>query len=232
MKLYQTVCIKKDKIIQLIKIFRTKPVHLYDNSIFIVRRCYNVPMDKREIKTRQAIFSAMADLLADKDFESITVGDILERSKVSRSTFYSHFNKKEDVIKDLCDELFHHVLSPDLKKESGHDFSGYSIFEYKHLLTHFLFHVQEDRVLIKGISSGSAGAMFRQVLRGKLEPLMEACVKSKTIYKEGIDEKLQTKLFTETFIVVLDDWIAKDCQASPIEVADIFHRFSGDASVQ
>ena len=205
---------------------------MFDNYMFIGRRCYNGGMDKREIKTRQAVFNAMADLLKDKDFESITVGDILERSGVSRSTFYSHFNKKEDVIKELCDELFHHVLSPDLKKESGHDFSGYSVFEYKHLLTHLLFHVQEDRALIKGISGGSAGLMFHQALREKLEPLMEACVKSRTIYKDNIDEKLQTKLFMEAFLVILDDWISKDCEASPMEVADVFHRFNGDTSVQ
>ena len=205
---------------------------MFDIYIFFKRWCYNLCMDKREVKTRQAVFEAMADLLKDHDFESITVGDILNRSGISRSTFYAHFNKKEDVIRELCDELFHHVLSPDLKKERGHDFSSYSVFEYKHLLTHLLFHIQEDRALIKGINQGSAGVMFKQVLREKLKPLINACVRSKTLYREGIDPTLQQKLFTESFIVILDDWIEKDCEESPYIIADIFHRFGDETPLQ
>ena len=189
-------------------------------------------MDKREQKTRQAVFDAVASLLKEKDFESISVTDILKRSNISRSTFYAHFAKKEDVIKDLCDELFHHVLSPDLKKEHGHDFSTSSIFDYLHLLTHFLFHIQEDQELIYGISTSSASPMFHEALKEKLLPLMEACIKSHTLYKEGIDPSFQSKIFTELFIDILDEWIVGGCTQAPTEIADIFHRFATDRPLQ
>ena len=189
-------------------------------------------MDKRELKTRQAVFDAISELLMEMDFESITVSDILKRSKISRSTFYAHFCKKEDVIHELCDELFHHVLSPDLKKENGHDFSSYSMFEYKHLLTHLLFHIQEEKRFVKGINSGSAKAMFYDVLREKLNPLMDACVRSKTFYRQGIDETLQRKLFVETFLVIMDDWIEHDCEQSPLYTADIYYRFITESTIK
>ena len=189
-------------------------------------------MDKREQKSRGAIFLAMASLLKEKDFESISVTDLLERSGVSRSTFYAHFRKKEDVIKELCDELFHHVLSPDLKKESGHDFSHHSVFEYRHILTHFLFHIQEDADLIHGIASSSASSMFHQALKEKLSPIMDACVKSRTLYKEGIDPSIQTRVFMDIFISILDHWIEDGCASSPDEVAEVFVRFASDAPLQ
>ena len=187
-------------------------------------------MDKREMKTRQAVFDAMAELLKEKDFESVSVTDLLKQSKVSRSTFYSHFSKKEDVIKELCDELFNHVFSPNLKKEKGHDFSSYSLFDYEHLLTHFLFHIQEDSKLIKAISSSSASMMFDEALKEKLGPLFTACVKSKTIYRSGMDEDLQAHLFTESFIALLHYWIQRDCLTSPVEIAQIFSSFAADST--
>ena len=184
------------------------------------------------MKTRQAVFDAMAELLKTEEFENITVGEILNLSKVSRSTFYAHFAKKEDVIRELCDELFHHVLSPDLKKETGHDFSSYSIFDFKHLLTHLLFHIQEDRELIKGINKGSAGTMLHHVLRERLSPLMLAGVNSRAFYRDGIRSDLQQKLFTESFLVILDDWIMHDCEESPYLIAEVFYRFSNETQIQ
>ena len=178
------------------------------------------------MKSRQGIFRAMADLLQEKEFSQITVTDLLRLSGVSRSTFYAHFRSKEEVIQGLCDEMFHHVLSPDLKKEHGHDFSHYPVFDYRHLLTHFLFHVQEDKDLIYAIVSSGASQVFRLALRESLSPIMNACVESHAIENPSIDSSLHAKILTETFLVILDDWILSGCIKSPDEVCGVFFAFS------
>lgn len=52
----------------------------------------------RVLVTKRAIYQALADLMAERDFHSISVRDIQERAGVSRSTFYRCFEDKYDVI--------------------------------------------------------------------------------------------------------------------------------------
>ena len=41
-------------------------------------------MDRRQRKTREAIFRAFTELLADKDFARITVGEIIDRADIGK----------------------------------------------------------------------------------------------------------------------------------------------------
>ena len=52
-------------------------------------------MDRRQRKTRQAIFAAFTQLLSQKDFGDITVGEIIATADVGRATFYAHFETKD-----------------------------------------------------------------------------------------------------------------------------------------
>ena len=51
--------------------------------------------DKREIKTRQLLINTFYSLLKEKSYSDITITDIIKNSKVSSSTFYSHFKTKQ-----------------------------------------------------------------------------------------------------------------------------------------
>ena len=58
--------------------------------------------DRRITKTRNAIYKAFLQLLNKKDYEAITVQEIIDLADVGRSTFYSHYESKELLLDELC----------------------------------------------------------------------------------------------------------------------------------
>lgn len=56
------------------------------------------PTDRRIQRTNRRLKRAILELIDERDFESITVEEIVERADVGRSTFYSHFTDKEDLL--------------------------------------------------------------------------------------------------------------------------------------
>ena len=62
-------------------------------------------MDKRVMKTRRAIHSAMTRLLADKPIEEITVTELSEATQINRKTFYNHYSSVYMVAEEMEDEI-------------------------------------------------------------------------------------------------------------------------------
>jgi len=52
----------------------------------------------RSQRTRDLLLDHMYRLALEKDYNEITVQDLLDRTGVARSTFYAHFRDKEDLI--------------------------------------------------------------------------------------------------------------------------------------
>lgn len=82
--------------------------------------------DRRKIRSRQYLTQALLDLMQEKDFEQITIHDLVSRACVSRSTFYFQFEDKYDFLNAIIDE----VLS-DLRRETKVDSAKAQEIEWK-----------------------------------------------------------------------------------------------------
>lgn len=62
-------------------------------------------IDRRVQRTRTALADALVALIRRKDYEAITVEDILGEADVGRATFYAHFTSKDDLLRRSLDRL-------------------------------------------------------------------------------------------------------------------------------
>ena len=62
-------------------------------------------IDRRVLRTRTALFDALVRLIRRKDYDLVTVEDILAEADVGRATFYAHFTSKDDLLRRSLDRL-------------------------------------------------------------------------------------------------------------------------------
>ncbi|MCE5172233.1 TetR/AcrR family transcriptional regulator [Paenibacillus profundus] len=58
-------------------------------------------VDRRILKTREAVTSAFIELMSEKKFEDITIQNISDRANMNRGTIYLHYVDKYDLL-DKC----------------------------------------------------------------------------------------------------------------------------------
>lgn len=175
-------------------------------------------MDRRQKKTREAIFSAFSRLLEKKSYNRITVQDIIDEADIGRSTFYAHFETKDELLNSMCRQIFGHIFSNVLKAEKTHDFSE----ENKTLtdkLTHLLYHLKEQKKDIIRVLSGESGDLFLRYFKMYLAELF---TEYKTVTDIEAPEDFVMNHYVSSFAETVKWWADKDMRYSPEEVAAFY----------
>ena len=71
----------------------------------------NKKTDLRILKTKKALYEALVELIKDKSFEEIRASDLCSKALINRSTFYSHFSDKYDLVASFIDDLKKELLN-------------------------------------------------------------------------------------------------------------------------
>lgn len=157
-------------------------------------------MNKKEAKTNRRLVSTLARLIQSKEYGEITISELIEESGVSRSTFYAHFKKKDDVLNGVCDDIFHHVFSVRLEQEEKHDFSHESVLDCRHIVLHLFYHVQEQRDVLMPIFDSSAYSVFRKRLEPNVASLMKIALAMKEFEVSDVPEDLALSIATSALV--------------------------------
>lgn len=172
-------------------------------------------MDRRQKKTREAIFRAFTVLLSKRNYHQITVQDILDVADVGRTTFYAHFETKEYLLRDLCADLFGHIIDTALGQAScvcGD--TEDSVF--LHLVRHLQ---QNDRGVLSLLSSENDG-LFLDYFRGEVCRLVELTYGSRLT--ADLPRDFLVRHIAATFVQTVQWWLSGDCTRTPEEVTACF----------
>lgn len=179
-------------------------------------------MDRRQKKTRQAIFTAFVELLSHKEFARITVGEIIDRADVGRATFYAHFETKEALLRELCGELFCHIFDA-VENAPEHHRHIFDCDDHEEVFLHLFRHLQRnDNHILELISAGN-NPLFLTYFK---EGLRRLVVSRLALFESRRDEKLPESFWidhvTATFVDTLRWWADNGLQESPETITQYF----------
>lgn len=178
-------------------------------------------MDRRQRKSREAIFAALTELLSEKEFARITVGEIIGRADVGRATFYAHFETKDYLLKELCAELFCHIFDA-ARHGEGHR----HIFECEapdSVFVHLLQHLQKNDNHILELLSGRNNELFLQYFKSNLRQLAESQLSLFAARKsEKLPEDFWIDHIASVFVETVRWWVDGGLREPAETVAEYF----------
>lgn len=71
----------------------------------------NHSVDRRIIKSKQALKKAMISLMQEKKFKEISIKDIVKCADLNRGTFYKHYQYKEDLLDDIMNDVIDDLIA-------------------------------------------------------------------------------------------------------------------------
>ena len=176
--------------------------------------------DRRVQKTRKLLHEALIALLHEKQYDDIVVKEILDRANVGRSTFYTHFRDKDDLlVSGMLDRLHSMRTARMPPSTSGAEqlvWFSLPIFE----------HIDRERRAVR-LWIGSRGrAILHEHLRKLLVELISGHIKSGVPARRNTRVQIPADLLVQhvasTFVLVLNWWVERRGTLTPTQVDALF----------
>lgn len=133
----------------------------------------NSKNDLRIRRTYKLLYDSLFDLLSKKNFDDITVTDICENAMVHRTTFYKHFEDKNQLL-NYCIKEFQIRFS----EENKNDFKCDNLSDYYFNIVHNV---------LEFTTSPQNKAIFISLINNNINTLQ-------TIFHEAVVEDVMSKL--------------------------------------
>ena len=177
--------------------------------------------DRRTQKTRKALSEALISLMFEKSYESIVVQDILDRANVGRSTFYTHFRDRDELLvnglQGLRELLRNAQTAARASSARNHEHViGFSLAMFEHANSH--------KKLYRALVGGPGWAIVRQHIEDMLVQLMKE--EARSLFNKKIASEIRFELLLHflgaTFMSVLTWWFNHRKPLSPKEINTLF----------
>jgi AcrR family transcriptional regulator len=162
-------------------------------------------MDRRKRKTRKAIFHACVELVQEKDFQSITINEIVECADLNRGTFYLHFADKYDMMNSFEDEMIEKIEHIIVKNIPEQQFNQIFIQSRYDTIVGIFTCFEENKELLQLLLKSSHGSSFQEKLHNKLAIILEGKVFPQIPNRElDIPKDLFLKIFISSLISIAE----------------------------
>ncbi|SFE75601.1 transcriptional regulator, TetR family [Paenibacillus algorifonticola] len=170
-------------------------------------------MDRRVLKTREAIMRAFIALMAEKNFEHITINEIADQANVNRGTVYLHYVDKFDLL-DQCIEI--HLIQLQQKCMPNEEATSFSS---KELLLRTLEYLEEHAFLYATLLTNKSIPAFRNRMMELMFQQLGENIHMGDMNKDRNKEVLMQFLVSAA-VGVLEWWITRSMPYPAKEMAE------------
>ena len=177
--------------------------------------------DRRSLRTRHLVHSALMELLLEKRYEAITVRAILEGSGIGSSTFYAHYFDKEDVLTDLIEQMLKWLL-PSLSQKS----TAREILPALAIFQHIKEHSQHARfqALVRGHAEEKMWEMLQTMLCRSIEQTFASTFAERP--SPVVPLPVMAQYLAGAFLNLLKWWIEAEMPYAPEQMDKIFQQLA------
>jgi AcrR family transcriptional regulator len=175
--------------------------------------------DRRSQRTRRLISSAMAELMSEKSYDAITVQDLLDRADIGRSTFYSHYFDKEDVLASVAEEMLE-MLSQQLSQRNA----GQGIIPSLELFQHAYQNHQYFRAMLRGQAREVLWDAAQTSLSKTIEQTLATTFAQKP--SPSVPLPVMSQYLAGAFLNLLKCWLTAEMPYSPEQMDEMFQQLA------
>jgi AcrR family transcriptional regulator len=174
--------------------------------------------DRRVARTRDTLGDALVALMHEKNFEEITMQEVLERAGVGRSTFYVHYRDKDDLFLSDVEDFFE-ICSTALTRNGANS---------KRLLPvkEFFEHVREAREFYAALVRSGKVSDVHALGRGFFARSIDERLRLAGVEIEPVQRSAKANALAGSFFSLLEWWVDKGMKADPQEMDELFHRMA------
>lgn len=182
-------------------------------------------IDRRVQKTHKLLQDALIELIEEKGYESITVQQILERANVGRSTFYSHFQYKDELLHSCFDDIkaVFEQLNQQFSSSGGVTVDTRAADP---ILRLFEFAGRNHRFFKALLGKQSNGAFNKYFYDYLFAIIYEHLSLLRLDKRESLQGEIAAHYIVSAFIGILMWWVDKDMPQSAQEMATLFSQLT------
>lgn len=190
-------------------------------------------IDRRVQRTRQALRSALLELIREKSYDAISVEEITQRANLGRATFYLHYKDKEDLLVDEFSELANErarTLSeipfsdwlPDLENPER-TIENKPTEPFLMVFQHVANHADIYRILLQNEKSDRIFERIRKIVAQSITEFMQNKIENDPIpILFEVPIELLSAYFSGALLSCVDWWLEQGETYSPEEMTRMF----------
>lgn len=187
-----------------------------------------VSNDRRAIRTKKMIRSALAELIDEKGFINISVTDLTQRADINRGTFYLHYVDKYDLLEKIENEIIQEIEEETKHIDSVNMMNIDATNEPLPFMVKLFEYFRENSVIIKSILGSKGDPTFDRKIKKFIETNLFEKQKSKSfnVDQAVISEEYFIQYILSADLGVIEHWLEKGMKESPDEMALMLARMS------
>ncbi|NDJ54295.1 MAG: TetR/AcrR family transcriptional regulator [Chloroflexi bacterium] len=176
-------------------------------------------LDRRVVRTRQRLRSALFELILEEGFDRLTIKQITDRADLNHATFYLHYRDKQELLMRSMEEVFQDLVA----RINEADMGSFSPDQPPLPLILVFEHVRDYADFYRVMIDDRSGTAFMEQLRSTIAEISLGRIQQMRALVDGkpssVSDELSANYAAGALVGVVAWWVKGDMQQDPADLA-------------